>query len=116
KRNTINLITVINGYSNGDIINERLIAEIDEEGPEAVIPLSTSKRGRANQLYDAVGDRIGRDDSDHYDRMINNQQKQIDQMTQAINVLLGIEDKTGFDPGKANKAINKHVDDRTLLF
>ena len=115
-RNTINPLKVINGYSNGGIVNERQIAEIAEDGPEAVIPLSTSKRGRANQLYDAVGDRIGRDDSKHYDRMINNQQTQIDQMTQAINVLLGIENKTGFDPGKANKAINKHVDDRTLLF
>jgi hypothetical protein len=45
-----------------------------------------------------------------------NQQKQIDQMTQAINVLLGIEDKTGFDPGKAQQAMNKYNDKRTIVF
>src|SRR5699024_11572547 len=99
-RNTIDPRKVI-GHANGGIFSNEHVANFAEEGPEAVIPLSTSKRSRANQLYDAVGDRNGRDDSDHYDRMITNQQKQIDQMTQAINVLLGIEDKTGFDPGKA---------------
>lgn len=45
-----------------------------------------------------------------------NQQKQIDQMNRAINVLLGIEDKTGFDPGKAKKSIDKFKDDRTIIY
>ena len=41
--------------------------------------------------------------------MIDNQQKQIERMDQTINVLLGIEDKTGItenDIGRANDKYN----------
>lgn len=38
------------------------MANFAEEGPEAIIPLSAKRRGRANSLYDSVGKAIGRDD------------------------------------------------------
>ena len=60
-RNTINPSRVI-GHANGGIFRDRHIAEINEEGPEAIIPLSAKRRGRANSLYDSVGKAIGRDD------------------------------------------------------
>ncbi len=47
--------------------------------------------------------------------MIGNQQQQIEQMNQTIKVLLGIEDKTGFDPSKAQKSMNKFNNRRTIM-
>ena len=76
-------------------------------GPEAIIPLSAKRRGRANSLYDSVGKAIGADDGSK--EMIRNQQIQIDRLDTAINVLLGIEDKTGItesDIGRANDKYN----------
>lgn len=113
-RNTINPSRVI-GHANGGIFRDRHIAEINEEGPEAIIPLSAKRRGRANSLYDSVGKAIGRDDGQQFRTMIDNQQKQIERMDKTINVLLGIEDKTGFDPAKAQKSINKHNNRRTIM-
>ena len=107
-RNTINPSRVI-GHANGGIFRDRHIAEINEEGPEAIIPLSAKRRGRANSLYDSVGKAIGRDDGQQFRTMIDNQQKQIERMDKTINVLLGIEDKTGItenDIGIANDKYN----------
>ena len=59
-RNTINPSRVI-GHANGGIFRDRHIAEINEEGPEAIIPLSAKRRSRANTLYDNVGRALGRD-------------------------------------------------------
>ena len=62
-RNTVNPLKVV-GHANGGIFRHNHIAEINEEGPEAIIPLSGHRRGRANNLYDQVGKAIGRDDDD----------------------------------------------------
>ena len=114
-RNTIDPRRVI-GHANGGIFSNQHIANFAEEGPEAIIPLSAKRRGRANSLYDSVGKAIGRDDGQQFRTMIDNQQKQIERMDKTINVLLGIEDKTGFDPGKAKKSIDRHVDDRAIIY
>ncbi|WP_020007411.1 phage tail tape measure protein [Salinicoccus albus] len=101
---TINPKDVL-AHARGGIFDQPHFAEIAEEGPEAVIPLSANQRGRANQIYDQVGGAIGRGSDKHYEQMIDNQQKQINQMNQAINYLAGIEDKSGItenDVGKAN--------------
>src|SRR5699024_8123241 len=114
-RNTIAPRKVI-GHANGGIFSNQHIANFAEEGPEAIIPLSAKRRGRANSLYDSVGKAIGRDDGQQFRTMIDNQQKQIERMDKTINVLLGIEDKTGFDPGKAKKSIDRHIDDRAIIY
>lgn len=61
-RNTVDPRKVV-GHANGGIFRNRHIAEINEEGPEAIIPLSAKRRGRANSLYDSVGRQLGRDDN-----------------------------------------------------
>ena len=60
-RNTIDPRKVI-GHANGGIFSNQHVANFAEEGPEAIIPLSAKRRGRANSLYDSVGKAIGRDD------------------------------------------------------
>src|SRR5699024_2512811 len=60
-RNTIDPRKVI-GHANGGIFSHQHVANFAEEGPEAIIPLSAKRRGRANSLYDSVGKAIGRDD------------------------------------------------------
>ena len=62
-RNTIDPRRVI-GHANGGIFSNQHIANFAEEGPEAIIPLSAKRRGRANSLYDSVGRAIGRDNND----------------------------------------------------
>ena len=62
-RNTIDPRKVI-GHANGGIFSNQHIANFAEEGPEAIIPLSAKRRGRANSLYDSVGKAIGRDNDD----------------------------------------------------
>lgn len=62
-RNTIDPRKVI-GHANGGIFSHEHVANFAEEGPEAIIPLSAKRRGRANSLYDSVGKAIGRDDDD----------------------------------------------------
>jgi len=107
-RNTIDPRKVI-GHANGGIFSNQHVANFAEEGPEAIIPLSAKRRGRANSLYDSVGKAIGRDDGQQFRTMIDNQQKQIERMDKTINVLLGIEDKTGItenDIGRANDKYN----------
>ena len=107
-RNTINPSRVI-GHANGGIFSHQHVANFAEEGPEAIIPLSAKRRGRANSLYDSVGKAIGRDDGQQYRTMIDNQQKQIERMDKTINILLDIEDKTGItesDIGRANDKYN----------
>src|SRR5699024_10235176 len=103
------------GHANGGIFSHQHVANFAEEGPEAIIPLSAKRRGRANSLYDSVGKAIGRDDSQQFRTMIDNQQKQIERMDKTINVFLAIEDKTGFDPAKAQISINKHNNRRTIM-
>src|SRR5699024_5168715 len=62
-RNTIDPRKVI-GHANGGIFSHQHVANFAEEGPEAIIPLSTKRRGRANSLYDSVGKAIGRENDD----------------------------------------------------
>ena len=62
-RNTIDPRKVI-GHANGGIFSNQHVANFAEEGPEAIIPLSAKRRGRANSLYDSVGRAIGRDSDD----------------------------------------------------
>ncbi|WP_193063479.1 phage tail tape measure protein [Oceanobacillus oncorhynchi] len=51
------------GYARGGIIRGgEHQATINEEGPEAIIPLSASRRKRANKIYDDVGGILGRND------------------------------------------------------
>lgn len=114
-RNTIDPRKVI-GHANGGIFSHQHVANFAEEGPEAIIPLSAKRRGRANSLYDSVGKAIGRDDGQQFRTMIDNQQKQIERMDKTINVLLGIEDKTGYDPGKSKKAMDRYIDDTTIAY
>lgn len=113
-QNTVDPRKVV-GHANGGIFRNRHIAQINEEGPEAVIPLNARRRSRANTLYDSVGKAIGRNDGQQFSEMISNQQTQINQMNEAIGILFGIEDKTGFDPAKAQKSINKHNNRRTIM-
>ena len=116
-RNTVNPLKVV-GHANGGIFRNRHIAEINEEGPEAIIPLSAKRRGRANNLYDSVGKALGRDDNKNQRTMIENQQKQIDRLDKAIGVLLGIESKSGInadDVGRANDAYNAHMQQRQAM-
>src|SRR5699024_3652446 len=106
-RNTINPSRVI-GHANGGIFSHQHVANIAEEGREAIIPLSAKRRGRANSLYDSVGKAIGRDDGQQFRTMIDNQQKQIERMDKTINVLLGIEDKTGITDSDIGGAKDKY--------
>lgn len=46
-------------YKNGGIINRPHMGLVGEDGPEAIIPLSPSKRGRAAHLLTAIGSRLG---------------------------------------------------------
>lgn len=47
------------GWANGGIVNEPTFGVFGEAGPEAFIPLSSNKRGRALDLYRQVGNIIG---------------------------------------------------------
>lgn len=46
-------------YKNGGIINRPHMGLVGEAGPEAIIPLSPSKRGRAAHLLSTIGSRLG---------------------------------------------------------
>lgn len=46
-------------YKNGGIINRPHMGLVGEDGPEAIIPLSPSKRGRAAHLLSTIGSRLG---------------------------------------------------------
>ncbi|MDI3234173.1 transglycosylase SLT domain-containing protein [Exiguobacterium antarcticum] len=46
-------------YKNGGIINRPHMGLVGEAGPEAIIPLSPSKRGRAAHLMTTIGSRLG---------------------------------------------------------
>ncbi|WP_214720727.1 transglycosylase SLT domain-containing protein [Exiguobacterium sp. s192] len=46
-------------YKNGGIINRPHMGLVGEDGPEAIIPLSPSKRGRAAHLLTTIGSRLG---------------------------------------------------------
>src|SRR5699024_6954386 len=48
-------------------------------------------------------------------QMIANQQKQIKQYAEMIKVMMGIENKTGYDPNKAQKSMNKFNNRRTIM-
>lgn len=104
-RNTIDPRKVI-GHANGGIFSHQHVANFAEEGPEAIIPLSAKRRGRANSLYNSVGKAIGADDGSK--EMIRNQQIQIDRLDTAINVLLGIEDKTGITGNDIGREYDKY--------
>lgn len=106
-RNTIDPRKVI-GHANGGIFSNEHVANFAEEGPEAIIPLSAKRRGRANSLYDSVGKAIGRDDGQQFRTMIDNQQKQIERMDKTISVLLGIEDKTGITGNDIGREYDKY--------
>lgn len=47
------------GWANGGIVDEPTYGVFGEAGPEAFIPLSSGKRGRALQLYHEVGQILG---------------------------------------------------------
>lgn len=47
------------GWANGGIVDEPTFGVFGEAGPEAFIPLSNSKRGRALELYHQVGNILG---------------------------------------------------------
>ena len=86
-RNTVNPLKVV-GHANGGIFRNRHIAEINEEGPEAIIPLSAKRRGRANSLYDSVGKALGRNDDQN--KVIGLLEKQNQLMEKAIDKDLAI--------------------------
>ena len=111
-RNTINPLDVV-GHANGGIFRNRHIAEINEEGPEAIIPLSARRRGRAKNLHSAVGNVIGNDKETQETNNLLREQNE--HLMELVGVAYGIEDKTGFEPGKARNAINRFVDDRTMI-
>lgn len=46
-------------YANGGFINQPHLGLVGEAGPEAIIPLSTSRRQRALSLYEQVGQSLG---------------------------------------------------------
>lgn len=46
-------------YANGGIINRPHLGLVGEAGPEAIIPLSMSRRGRALDLYEQAGRALG---------------------------------------------------------
>ncbi|QII49469.1 phage tail tape measure protein [Bacillus paralicheniformis] len=50
------------GYKIGDIVTQKQLAWVAEEGPEAIIPLQNNRQ-RAQQLWTAAGEKIGMDPS-----------------------------------------------------
>ncbi|WP_096201890.1 hypothetical protein [Bacillus sp. FJAT-45350] len=46
-------------YANGGFINRPHLGLVGEAGPEAIIPLSSSRRSRAMDLYEQVGSKLG---------------------------------------------------------
>ena len=132
KSGMLSVIGKGHGYENGGILQKAglfLGAEGNKE--EAVIPLH--KPTEAMKLLAIVGKKLagkGKKTSQlpnvatsngneevvaKLAEMIGNQQQQIEQMNQAIKVLLGIEDKSGFDPNKAQKSMNKFNNRRTIM-
>lgn len=119
-RGTINPLSVVNGHAQGGIFSNRHIAEFAEEGPEAVIPLTQARRTRGRQIHETAGRMLGekptRRSNDKYLRKtVENQQEQINQMEKMVGLLAGIENKTGWDAGKAKKSIDRFMDDRALI-
>lgn len=47
------------GYATGGIINRPHMGLVGEAGPEAIIPLSPNRRGRAMSLYEKTGQMLG---------------------------------------------------------
>lgn len=58
-RNAVTKITNPWGWANGGIVDKPTWGVFGEAGPEAFIPLSASKRGRAIDLYHQVGSILG---------------------------------------------------------
>ena len=76
--------------------------------------------GKSKQTREVASVATGYGNSDKIVEVLLEQNKLLmesnNKMNKAINVLLGIEDKTGFDPGKAKKSIDRHIDDRSLIY
>lgn len=76
--------------------------------------------GKSKQTREVASVATGHGNSDKIVEVLLEQNKLLmesnNKMNKAINVLLGIEDKTGFDPGKAKKSIDRHIDDRSLIY
>lgn len=57
--------------ANGMIVNGTQIRMVGEAGPEAIIPLSASRRGRAMELYREVGNFLGSNTTNNTSNNIN---------------------------------------------
>lgn len=75
--------------------------------------------GKSKQTKELPNVPRGNDNSNKIVEVLLEQNKILmesnNKLNKAINVLLGIEDKTGFDPGKTKRAIDKHVDRRNII-
>lgn len=49
----------IGGHARGGFVSGRQLSWVGEEGPEAIIPLVPSRRGRALELYERTGELLG---------------------------------------------------------
>ena len=54
-------VNVDREYAEGGLVTEAQVALVGEAGPEAIIPLSTTMRSRALDLYEQVGEALGVD-------------------------------------------------------
>lgn len=54
-------VNVQREYAEGGLVTEAQVALVGEAGPEAIIPLSTTMRSRALDLYEQVGEALGVD-------------------------------------------------------
>ena len=130
-RNTKNPLSTIKGHlKGGQILSDGLFNL--HEGEYVINPNEPSEAmkllaivgkklaGKSKQTREIASIPTGYGSSEKVVEILLEQNKLLvesnNKMNKAINVLLGIEDKTGFDPGKAKKSIDRHVDDRSLIY
>ena len=130
-RNTKNPLSMIKGHlKGGQILSDGLFNL--HEGEYVINPNEPSEAmkllaivgkklaGKSKQTREIASVPTGYGNNEKVVEILLEQNKLLvesnNKMNKAINVLLGIEDKTGFDPGRAKKSIDKHIDDRSLIY
>lgn len=109
-------------YAQGGIIDKAHIGMVGEAGPEAIIPLSQDKRGRAMQLLAQAGQYMGMDSSATRSSSGDNKvlallAEQVNLLSQQVALLTGIATKDtaivvdGREIAKAVNKVNK-IDER----